>query len=41
MPGLGVPGDTDSPAALSETLLSLVGCIKVRKYSARKGMLLI
>lgn len=38
MPGHGAPGDTDSSAALGETLLSFVGCVKTRKYSARKGV---
>lgn len=41
VPGHGAPGGTDSPTALGETLLSLLGCTEVRKYSARKGMLLI
>lgn len=36
-----VDGDADSPTALTVILLVLVGWIKVRRYSARKGLLLI
>ena len=41
VPGHSVDGDADSPTALGVILLILMGWIKVRRYSARKGILLI